>query len=159
MNLQRGFFRIWIIGSVCWLAFMILFLYSEYHAIKMDAYWTMNETLTICENLPPDSIAKGATVTDLNELAFNNSHNAKYFDYYVDEEYILLYTCMDKPISETTTEEQLDYIHKIQNKYAIQYMLQPSSSLLNAYLFFILPPFLLIFLFMIIQWIVRGFKK
>ena len=62
-------------------------------------------------------------------------------------------------VQNITNQEQLDYIHKIQNKYAIQYMLQPSSSLLNAYLFFILPPFLLIFLFMIIQWIVRGFKK
>ena len=161
MNLQKGFFRLWIIGSVCWLAFMIWNLYSEYHKIKGDAWWIMNDTLRICEgeDLPPKSIAKRPTVTVLDEWEFSNSSGADYFDNFVDDQYILLYTCMDKPISETTSEEQLDHMHKIQSKYAIQYMLQPSSSLLNALLFFIIPPLLVMFLFMIIQWVFRGFKK
>ena len=159
MNLQRGFFRIWIIFSICWFALMFWFLYLEYNKIKMDAFWTLNDTLTICEDLPPKSIAKRSTLSKSNDFLHNNSVNADYFDYFVDEDYILLYTCMDKPINETTTEEQLDYIHNIQNKYTIQYILQPSGSLLNAILFFILPPFLLMFIFMIFQWIVKGFKK
>ena len=58
MNLQKGFFRLWVIGSVCWLAFMIWHLYWEHRSIKMDAWWIMNDTLRVCEELPPKSIAK-----------------------------------------------------------------------------------------------------
>ena len=157
MNLQKGFFRLWVIGSVCWLAFMIWNLYSEYHKIKMDAWWIMNDTLKICEKLPPNSIAKRPTVTVVGEWRIGD-----YFsNFKIDKNYILLYTCMNKPISETTTEEQLDHIHKIQSKYATKYMLnQPyPDSIWNTLLFLIVPPLLVMFLFMIIQWVLRGFKK
>ena len=161
MNLQKGFFRLWIIGSVCWLAFMIWHLYWEHRSIKMDAWWIMNDTLRVCEELPPKSIAKrnieGTTLTYVDDWS-----GGDYFDNLdVDEEYILLYTCMDKPISETTTKEQLDRMHKIQSKYATKYMLnQPyPNSILNRLLFLIAPPLLVMFLFMIIQWVARGFKK
>jgi|TARA_B100000315_G_C14435317_1_gene522132 hypothetical protein len=157
MNLQKGFFRLWVIGSVCWLAFLMWQLYWEHRSIKMDAWWIMNDTLKICEKLPAKSIAKRPSVIAEDEWRMGD-----YFsNFRIDKNYILLYTCMDKPISETTTEEQLDHIHKIQSKYATKYMLnQPyPNSILSRLLLLIVPPLLVMFLFMIIQWVLRGFKK